>query len=146
MCLDLCVLLVWLCVYHTYSNIRFFLVLALLLSHAPPFFVLILSPFSSLSLSLQYFFLLLSSLSLPPSFFFLRYKVTTEVVGAGAIEDAGLEGTEYEWEQVKWDPITGNLQCAIHFAFPDGSRLDDAFQYVLESRLDDALRVRLEIL
>ena len=82
-----------------------------------------------------------SSLFLPPpsffpfpsltSSFFLRYKVTTEVVGAGAIEDAGLEGTEYEWEQVKWDPITGNLQCAIHFAFPDGSRLDDAFQYVL---------------
>jgi cyclopropane fatty-acyl-phospholipid synthase-like methyltransferase len=36
---------------------------------------------------------------------------------------------KYVWEQEKYDPITGRLVCNIHFAFPDGSRLDRAFRY-----------------
>jgi SAM-dependent methyltransferase len=35
----------------------------------------------------------------------------------------------YVWEQEKYDPITGCLVCHIHFAFPDGSRMDRAFSY-----------------
>lgn len=35
----------------------------------------------------------------------------------------------YIWEQEKYDPITGRLVCHIHFAFPDGSRMDRAFSY-----------------
>ena len=35
----------------------------------------------------------------------------------------------YIWEQEKYNPVTGNLLCHIHFAFPDGSRLDNAFSY-----------------
>jgi SAM-dependent methyltransferase len=35
----------------------------------------------------------------------------------------------YVWEQEKYDPITGRLVCHIHFAFPDGSRMDRAFSY-----------------
>ncbi|MES9843329.1 MAG: class I SAM-dependent methyltransferase, partial [Candidatus Sedimenticola sp. 6PFRAG5] len=35
----------------------------------------------------------------------------------------------YIWEQEKYDPVTGNLLCHIHFVFPDGSRLDNAFSY-----------------
>ncbi len=35
----------------------------------------------------------------------------------------------YIWEQEKYDPISGNLISHIHFSFPDGSRLDNAFSY-----------------
>ncbi|WP_428623537.1 class I SAM-dependent methyltransferase [Sedimenticola sp.] len=35
----------------------------------------------------------------------------------------------YIWEQERYDPVTGGLICHIHFAFPDGSRLDKAFSY-----------------
>ncbi|AKH20163.1 class I SAM-dependent methyltransferase [Sedimenticola thiotaurini] len=35
----------------------------------------------------------------------------------------------YIWEQERYDPVTGGLICHIHFAFPDGSRLDRAFSY-----------------
>lgn len=35
----------------------------------------------------------------------------------------------YEWEQVGYDPISHEIECAIHFAFPDGTRLRNAFVY-----------------
>lgn len=38
-------------------------------------------------------------------------------------------GFVYEWEQRAFDPITHEIECAIHFAFPDGSRLRNAFVY-----------------
>ncbi|MFY9343589.1 MAG: class I SAM-dependent methyltransferase [Planctomycetota bacterium] len=38
-------------------------------------------------------------------------------------------GFVYEWEQRAYDPISHEIECAIHFAFPDGSRLRDAFVY-----------------
>jgi SAM-dependent methyltransferase len=38
-------------------------------------------------------------------------------------------GFVYEWEQRAYDPISHDIVCAIHFAFPDGSRLRDAFVY-----------------
>jgi len=40
-----------------------------------------------------------------------------------------LRGFAYEWEQRRYDPISHEITCAIHFAFPDGSRLRDAFVY-----------------
>jgi SAM-dependent methyltransferase len=44
------------------------------------------------------------------------------------IEDG--QGTfSYLWEQAHYNPIDGRLVCHIHFAFPDGSRLDRAFSY-----------------
>jgi hypothetical protein len=88
---------------------------------------------------LEYFRVVKSSLAADGLFFLDAHggrticqsglKVVHQVNGAGAIEEAGLDGVEYEWEQVSWDPITSNLQCAIHFAFPDGSRLENAFEY-----------------
>jgi cyclopropane fatty-acyl-phospholipid synthase-like methyltransferase len=36
---------------------------------------------------------------------------------------------KYIWEQEKYEPISGGLICNIHFALPDGSRLDRAFRY-----------------
>lgn len=35
----------------------------------------------------------------------------------------------YIWDQHDYDPITGHMQCYIHFVFPDGSKLDRAFDY-----------------
>jgi len=36
---------------------------------------------------------------------------------------------KYVWEQERYDPVSGGLICNIHFAFPDGSRLERAFRY-----------------
>jgi hypothetical protein len=35
----------------------------------------------------------------------------------------------YIWDQAAYNPITGDTTCHIHFAFPDGSRLNQAFSY-----------------
>ncbi|MDH5694789.1 MAG: class I SAM-dependent methyltransferase [Gammaproteobacteria bacterium] len=35
----------------------------------------------------------------------------------------------YVWEQEKFNPITNEILCHIHFDFPDGSRLENAFSY-----------------
>ncbi|HEV7166325.1 MAG TPA: class I SAM-dependent methyltransferase [Gammaproteobacteria bacterium] len=35
----------------------------------------------------------------------------------------------YIWEQADYDPVTAGTTCHIHFAFPDGSRLNQAFSY-----------------
>lgn len=44
------------------------------------------------------------------------------------------ERTEYDdftyvWDQASFDPIQHAMTCQIHFEFPDGSRLDRAFEY-----------------
>jgi len=35
----------------------------------------------------------------------------------------------YIWDQAGYDPVTSSTTCHIHFAFPDGSRLNQAFSY-----------------
>jgi cyclopropane fatty-acyl-phospholipid synthase-like methyltransferase len=35
----------------------------------------------------------------------------------------------YIWDQASFDPITGDMLCKIHFTFPDGSRIKNAFTY-----------------
>ena len=35
----------------------------------------------------------------------------------------------YRWEQRSFHPATGRMQCFIHFEFPDGSKLEEAFEY-----------------
>ncbi len=35
----------------------------------------------------------------------------------------------YIWDQVRYEPITGKMDCAIHFAFEDGTRMRNAFTY-----------------
>ena len=35
----------------------------------------------------------------------------------------------YIWDQASFDPITGDMVCRIHFTFPDGSRMKNAFTY-----------------
>lgn len=38
-------------------------------------------------------------------------------------------GFSYIWDQARHNPVTGDITCHIHFAFPDGSRLNNAFTY-----------------
>ena len=39
------------------------------------------------------------------------------------------DGFTYIWDQESYNPITGDMRCNIHFKFPDGSRLNNAFSY-----------------
>lgn len=47
------------------------------------------------------------------------------------VEDREVEGEDftYVWEQEKFNPITHETSCHIHFEFEDGSRMDRAFSY-----------------
>jgi cyclopropane fatty-acyl-phospholipid synthase-like methyltransferase len=44
-------------------------------------------------------------------------------------EKRKYKGFKYIWDQERYNPITGDMRCHIHFAFPDGSRLKRAFTY-----------------
>lgn len=35
----------------------------------------------------------------------------------------------YVWDQHRFEPISGRMDCRIHFEFPDGSTMKDAFLY-----------------
>jgi SAM-dependent methyltransferase len=36
----------------------------------------------------------------------------------------------YIWEQASYSPVSGEIQCHIHFKFPDKSKLQKAFSYI----------------
>ena len=40
-----------------------------------------------------------------------------------------FDGFSYIWDQAVYHPVTGYMQCHIHFRFPDGSRMNKAFSY-----------------
>jgi hypothetical protein len=44
-------------------------------------------------------------------------------------EERELDGFDYVWDQDTWNPITHEVECKIHFDFPDGSRMKNAFEY-----------------
>jgi len=59
-----------------------------------------------------------------------------DLFGGTECEDVLEEETEldevpatYVWEHVSFNPIDHHMECAIHFDFEDGSRLDNAFTY-----------------
>jgi SAM-dependent methyltransferase len=56
------------------------------------------------------------------------YDSHKELTEEREIDDGG-EGFTYTWEQAAFNPITHNLVCHIHFAFPDGSVMNNAFSY-----------------
>ena len=59
-------------------------------------------------------------------------------------EERECEGYDYVWDQHKFNPLTAETLCYIHFRFPDGSRMDKAFAYDWRlwsiPELDDLLR------
>ena len=56
------------------------------------------------------------------------YDSYKEIEEEREIEDGDSSFT-YVWEQEKYEPISGNLICHIHFDFEDGSRYEKAFSY-----------------
>ena len=60
------------------------------------------------------------------------------------VEKSKLEGFTYLWDQHAYNALTGEMQCYIHFRFPDKSRLDRAFSYTWRlwgaSEIDDLLK------
>ncbi len=54
------------------------------------------------------------------------FRVITE---ERSIEDEVVPPFTYIWDQADYDPISGLMECAIHFQFADGSRLENAFRY-----------------
>jgi hypothetical protein len=56
------------------------------------------------------------------------YDAFREIIEERTVEDDAGTFT-YRWEQASYDPITGLMDCHIHFALPDGSALDRAFSY-----------------
>ena len=45
-------------------------------------------------------------------------------------EETENDGFTYIWDQSEYNPITGDYVCHIHFDFPDGSKIKEAFTYV----------------
>ena len=56
------------------------------------------------------------------------YESHKEIVEEREVDDGG-DGFSYVWEQGAFDPITHRMECHIHFGFPDGSELLNAFDY-----------------
>ncbi len=59
-----------------------------------------------------------------------------DIFGGPDAQMLSEEATEYEddgftyvWDQDRYDAITNEILCKIHFQFPDGSELRDAFTY-----------------
>lgn len=57
-----------------------------------------------------------------------------DVYGGPEAQERREERREYEdftyvWDQDRFDPITHGATCLIHFEFPDGSEVRDAFRY-----------------
>jgi hypothetical protein len=44
-------------------------------------------------------------------------------------EERECDGFTYVWQQASFNPIDSMMDCRIHFRFPDGSSIDDAFTY-----------------
>jgi hypothetical protein len=44
-------------------------------------------------------------------------------------EERKCKGFVYVWEQARYNPITHDALCHIHYRFKDGSRIDKAFTY-----------------
>jgi cyclopropane fatty-acyl-phospholipid synthase-like methyltransferase len=44
-------------------------------------------------------------------------------------EERECDGFTYIWDQAEFNPIDSVMRCRIHFTFPDGSRIENAFDY-----------------
>ncbi|MEJ2307741.1 MAG: class I SAM-dependent methyltransferase [Gammaproteobacteria bacterium] len=56
------------------------------------------------------------------------YEAFQEVTEEREIEEDGYRFT-YVWEQESFNPVDNGLVCNIHFDFPDGTRMEQAFRY-----------------
>lgn len=57
------------------------------------------------------------------------YEAHSEIEENRECFDAQIGKFTYLWDQHRFNPINHHMNCQIHFAFPDGSRMDKAFNY-----------------
>ncbi len=80
----------------------------------------------------NYFRAVRASLGEDGVFFLDHYggsEAMTETKESKKIEDGPGRQFTYVWEQKKFNPITSDMECRIHFKFPDKTRMKDAFVY-----------------
>jgi len=46
-----------------------------------------------------------------------------------SVDERHFSGFTYQWEQVGFDPVENRIDCRIHFRFPNGSTMRNAFCY-----------------
>jgi len=57
------------------------------------------------------------------------YEAPMVTQEARACEDEDGNDFTYVWDQASFNPINSCMNCQIHFEFPDGSRMEQAFSY-----------------
>ncbi len=80
----------------------------------------------------HYFKTVRDSLGKDGVFFLDHYggsEAMTETKESKKIDDGPGRQFTYVWEQKHFNPITGDMECRIHFKFPDKTRMKDAFVY-----------------
>lgn len=80
----------------------------------------------------NYFKAVRASLGTDGVFFLDHYggsEAMLEAKEAKKIDDGPGRVFTYVWEQRRFNPITGEIKCAIHFKFPDKTKIKDAFTY-----------------
>lgn len=69
----------------------------------------------------------------PDGIFFLDHyggsEAMSETRESKKIDDGPGRVFTYIWEQKRFNPITGDMECRIHFKFPDKTKIKDAFVY-----------------
>jgi hypothetical protein len=61
--------------------------------------------------------------------FFVDMLGGSEVLEEDHEEEKRYQGFDYIWEQIRFNPISHVCDFAIHFEFPDGSKIEKAFFY-----------------
>lgn len=57
------------------------------------------------------------------------YEAHQELQEDRDCEDAEIGKFQYIWDQHRFNPINHHMNCQIHFKFPDGSKMQRAFDY-----------------
>lgn len=57
------------------------------------------------------------------------YEAHQELEEERECEDDDIGEFTYVWDQHRFNPINHHMNCQIHFKFPDGSRINQAFNY-----------------
>ena len=79
-----------------------------------------------------YFSAVRDSLATDGMFFLDHYggsEAMSEMVEKRDIETPDGRKFVYEWDQHAYSPVTGEMDCKIHFRFPDKTRMKNAFEY-----------------
>lgn len=71
-------------------------------------------------------------------------EAMSEMVEKRDIETPDGREFVYEWDQHAYSPVTGEMDCKIHFRFPDKTRMKNAFEYTWRLWMLPEIRELLE--